>query len=107
MIHVITEGAPIHIGLNLYRSRGGFVALWAWYNAPARELTVRRARLRIHIRPWFLFSKQTGNVVDEYLRAYELVAVNREVLADTRAVEDSHFRRGDASALVNKQKEME
>lgn len=104
MIHIITEGSPFHIGLNLHRSRGGFVLMWVWYDSPQRELTVRRMRLRVHMRPWLMVSKQTGNVIDEYLRAHDLVLVNREVLADTRALEDSHMRNGDRMALIKENK---
>lgn len=103
MIHIITEGAPFHVGLNIHRSRGGFVLMWAWYDAPRHELAVRRVRLRLHMRPWLLFSRLDGNVIDEYLRAHDFVLVNREVLEDTRAVEDSHMRNGDRMALIKKQ----
>jgi hypothetical protein len=103
MIHIITEGAPFHIGLNVHRSRGGVVFIWAWYDAPRHELTVRRMRIRLHMRPWLLFSRLDGNVIDEHLRLHDLVLVSREVLEDTRAVEEAQHRRGDAMALVKKQ----
>ena len=47
MIHIIKESGSRHIGLNLYRAAGGFVAIWAWYDARTYTMSFRRFRLRL------------------------------------------------------------
>lgn len=82
MIHYTNEGCYLKLGLNFRFTAGGFTALWAWYNIGRRTLTVRRFRFRAHIRPWFLLSKTTHNVVENYARMNDLVLVPRPVLED-------------------------
>ena len=100
MIHFTREGGFKRIGLNLYRSRGGFVAAWLWYDVPSHELRGWRFRLRLHMRPWVLWSVERSNVVDDHLARHDLVMVQREVLADTKAAEEQMKRLAAPGALV-------
>ena len=83
MINLTRQMNPFKIGLNLYRSTGGFVAVWAWYNFGKREATLRRLRVRLHIKPRILWSVETFNVIDEYLKGMGMELVSTEVLQDT------------------------
>lgn len=87
MLRFNSEGQPFHIGLNLSRARGGFVVAWVWYDVERYELTVRRFRVRLHMRPWFLRTMARSNVIDDYLAVRNLVLINDEVLADMKEVE--------------------
>jgi hypothetical protein len=87
MIHFIKEGDIRRVGLNLYRAAGGFVAVWAWYDAVTRIMSYRRFRLRLHIRPWIVRSSGRFNVIEEYLMDYGLALVQREVLQDLSLLE--------------------
>ena len=82
MIHIIKEAGSRHVGLNLYRSRGGFVAVWAWYDAVTHTMTFRRFRLRLHIKPWLLRTSGRFNVVDEYCAERGLMLVPIEIAQD-------------------------
>ena len=95
MIHFRPEGTFLRIGLNLTRTRGGFVAIWAWYDFATRTGIVYRLRLRMHIKPHILWSKERFNVVDEHLWCNDLVSVSRTELADLRAAEDRRKSRDD------------
>lgn len=96
MINLTRQGQALKIGLNLYRSPGGFVAVWAWYNFGTREGTMRRLRIRLHIKPRILWSVETFNVIDDYLLCMGLELVHREVLQDLKACEETAMRRNDA-----------
>lgn len=100
MINFTQEGFKLKIGLNLYRSRGGFVALWLWYDVARRELHGWRFRVRLHMRPWLLWSRMRSNVIEDYLQLHELELVNRETLADAKAAEDPAKRRNDRFAVI-------
>ena len=100
MIHIIKEGGSRHIGLNLYRAAGGFVAVWAWYDARTYTMTCHRFRLRLHIKPWILRSSGRFNVIDEYLMDYGLSLVSREELVDLRALQDSRMRINEPLAYI-------
>ena len=56
MIHFTKEGGRKKVGLNLYRTRGGFVVAWVWYYPETHELKGWRFRLRMHMRPRILWS---------------------------------------------------
>ena len=87
MIHFIKEGDIRRVGLNLYRAAGGFVAVWAWYDAVTRIMSYRRFRLRLHIRPWIMWSTGRSNVIEEHLDLYDLDLVPRAVLQDFNLLE--------------------
>ena len=100
MIHIIKESGSRHIGLNLYRTRGGFVAIWAWYDARTFTMSFRRFRLRMHIKPWIIQSSGRFNVINEYLMDYGLSLVSREELVDLRALQDSRMRINEPLAYI-------
>lgn len=100
MIHIIKEGEIRRVGLNLYRAKGGFVAVWAWYDAVKYTMSFRRFRLRLHIKPWLLRTSGRFNVVDEYLMDYGLSLVSREELVDLRALQDSRMRINEPLAYI-------
>jgi hypothetical protein len=78
MIHITEEGGRKKVGLNLYRTRGGFVVAWVWYYTATHELKGGRFRLRMHMKPRILWSVvQKYNIAppipdreeaDDYLR---------------------------------------
>lgn len=82
MIHFIKEGNYKKIGLNIYRSKGGFVLGWVWYDVRTRELHGWRFRFRLHIKPRFLFSRERHSVIDNYLYERDSVIVERPLLED-------------------------
>lgn len=102
MIHYTQEGAYLKLGLNFRFTAGGFTAIWAWYDIAARTLTLRRFRLRYHIRPWVLRGVTRHNVVQGYLDQHDLDVVSREVLRDMRAVEDFDKRFSDRQTYVGR-----
>ncbi len=103
MIHFIKEGARKKLGLNLYRAAGGFVAVWAWYDARTYTMSFRRFRLRLHIKPWILRSSGRFNVIDEYLMDFGLETIPREVLKDLKATEDQIKRTNEPLAYIKPQ----
>ena len=82
MIHITEEGDRKKVGLNLYRTRGGFVVAWVWYYTATHELKGWRFRLRMHMKPRILWSVDSCNVIANYLTIHDLQLVNREVLVD-------------------------
>ena len=102
MIHYTPEGAYLKLGLNFRFAQGGFLFVWAWYSIARHELITYRFRLRIHISPIFIYTRSRCNVIDAYARANDMELVNREVLYDLKAVEDSIKRRNDQVAYVNR-----
>ena len=82
MIHITEEGSRKKVGLNLYRTRGGFVVAWVWYYPATHELKCWRFRLRMHMKPRILWSVDSCNVIPNYLTIHDLQLVNREVLVD-------------------------
>ena len=82
MIHFTQEGAYKRIGLNIYRSKGGFVIGWVWYDVMNRELYGWRFRFRRHIKPWFIFERNRSSVIKTYLSQNDLLAINRALLED-------------------------
>ena len=87
MIYYNSQGQPFHIGLNISRARSGFVVAWVWYDVDRYELTLRRFRVRLHMRPWFLWSFTRSSVIDDYLSLKNLVLVSDSALEDTNAAE--------------------
>jgi hypothetical protein len=83
MIHITEEGGRKKVGLNLYRTRGGFVVAWVWYYTATHELKGWRFRLRMHMKPRILWSVDSCNVIANYLTIHNLQLVNREALAQT------------------------
>ena len=81
MIHFTKEGGRKKVGLNLYRTRGGFVVAWVWYYPETHELKGWRFRLRMHMKPRILWSVDSCNVIANYLTIHGLQFVNREVLS--------------------------
>jgi len=100
MIHIIREGYCQHIGLNLYRAPGGFVATWVWVNLPSHEAIQYRFRFRWHIMPRVLWSMSRSNLIDDYLMARDLSVAPRHKLIDLVAQEESMKRRMEAHALI-------
>ena len=96
MIHFIKEGDIRRVGLNLYRAAGGFVAVWAWYDAVTRTMSHRRLRLRLHIKPWIMRSSGRFNVIEDYLMVRGLVLVRREVMQDM-SIPEAHMMHVDTS----------
>ena len=82
MIHFTKEGGRKKVGLNLYRTRGGFVVAWVWYYPETHELKGWRFRLRMHMKPRILWSVDSCNVIANYLTIHDLQFVNHEVLVD-------------------------
>lgn len=82
MIHFTKEGAYKRIGLNIYRSKGGFVVGWVWYDIRTRELHGWRFRFRCHIKPWFIFERNRNSVIKTYLSQNDLLAIDRALLED-------------------------
>lgn len=82
MIHFVKEGSYKKLGLSFYRTTGGFVAGWAWYDVLTRELYGWRFRFRRHIRPWFIFERSRQSVIDGFLSENDCVLVNRSLLED-------------------------
>jgi hypothetical protein len=100
MIHHTPEGHHIKLGLNLRRTPGGFVAVWAWYNFATHEAFSARFRLRLHIKPRVMWSVERFNVIDNYLMLKSLDLVPTEVLADLKAVEGDVKRINEPLAYI-------
>jgi hypothetical protein len=100
MINITKEGYPFKLGLNLYRAKGGCVAVWVWFDLPKHEVTYRRLRLRLHIKPRFLWNAARFNIIDDYLKARDLELVSRAVLEDLVATEDDVKRINDSLAYI-------
>jgi hypothetical protein len=100
MINIIQEGHPVKLGLNLYRSKGGFVAVWVWFDFPKHEVIYRRLRFRMHIKPRVLWNSTRFNLIDDYLKARDLELVSRAVLEDLVATEDDVKRVNDSLAYI-------
>lgn len=82
MIYFIKEGAHKRIGLNIYRSKGGFVIGWVWYDVKSHELHGWRFRFRSHMKPRFLFSRSRQSVIESYLSVRDAVVVERSLIED-------------------------
>lgn len=96
MIHFTKMAGLIRVGLNFYRAPGGFVSVWAWYDAKNYRMTHRRIRLRLHMWPFILTSHGSCSVVEEWLDRNFYVAVPRTVAEDEGprlVVLANHFRR--------------
>lgn len=100
MIHHTPEGAFIRLGLNFSRTTGGFRLVWAWYDFASHEAVTYRLRIKIFGKPTFMWAVNRFNVIDAHLSRYNLELVNREVLQDLRAAEDSMKRSWDKQAYI-------
>jgi hypothetical protein len=100
MIHYIREGRVMELGLNFRRAPGGFVIWWAWYSFAKYEGTVRRFRLRLHMKPRIMWSVSRWNVIDDHLWNIDCELVPREVLADLKMVEQEAKRASAAHAKL-------
>ena len=100
MIHFTKEGDRKKLGLNLYRSAGGFVAVWAWYDFARYEGISYRFRLRLHIQPRLLWEATRFNVIESYLMTHDLELVHREVLGDLKAMEETQKRTNEPYAYI-------
>ncbi len=103
MINFIKEGHPFKLGLNLARTPGGFVAVWAWYDFGKHEAVTYRFRLRLHMAPRIIRQTTRFNVIDEYLKAHDFELVHREVLQDLNAVEERVKRTNEPLAYIKPQ----
>lgn len=103
MINFIKEGHPIKMGLNLYRSKGGFVVVWAWYDPATYEMSHYRFRLRLHMAPRIMWGIGRFNIINSYLAARDLELVHREVLEDLNAVESQVKRTNEPLAYIKPQ----
>lgn len=99
MIHYTPEGAFIKLGLNFAFTPGGFRLLWAWYNFATHEAVTYRLRLRFG-RSWFMWAVNRFNVINAYMQRHDLELVNREVLADMKAMEESQKKRNERFAYI-------
>lgn len=82
MIHFTKEGAFKRVGLNIYKTKGGFVVSWVWYDVGSRELFGWRFRFRAHIKPWFIFERNRQSIIDSYLFENDALIVQRPLLED-------------------------
>ena len=96
MIHFIKQGDIINMGLNLSSAKGGFVAIWAWYDAAARDVSHRRIRVRLHKRPFILRHSERFNVIDNYLNSNNMELVHKETLEDLRELQERQMRISDS-----------
>lgn len=85
MIHHTKEGERLKLGLNVRRSAGGFVLIWAWYDMPTHTVTAYRFRFRSHIKPRIIRDKNSWNVLESELVLRDMVGVRREYLHDLLA----------------------
>lgn len=100
MIHFTKEGRHKKLGLNLYFAPGGFVVAWVWYNVARHELHGWRLRLRMHMAPRILWSREKSNVIDNYLTLNNLDLVYRETLIDLKESEEKLKRLNDAYVYI-------
>ena len=100
MIHFTAEGGYKKIGLNLYRARGGFVIAWVWYDVARHELHGWRFRLRLHMAPRILWSREKVNVIDNYLTVNDLDLVHRETLVDLKELQERQKRVNEPCAYI-------
>jgi len=103
MIHFTKATHSKKLGLNLYRAPYGFVALWLWYDFATYESFFARFRLRLHIRPWIMWSTGRANVIEEHLDLYDLDLVPREVLKDLSLLEADIKRTNEPYAYIKPQ----
>ena len=82
MIHFIKEGEYKRIGLNIMRTKGGFVLGWVWYDVRNHELYGWRFRFRAHMKPRIIFKRERQSVVKSFLTNNELMVVQRTLLED-------------------------
>lgn len=85
MIHYTPECTQARIGLNITVGtwRRPWIAFrWVWYDTVTRNLSSRRLRIRLYLRPFFLTSSDTYNVVHGYLWERHAVVVNAEDFQD-------------------------
>jgi hypothetical protein len=99
MIHFAKEGQYKKLGLSFYRTTGGFVVGWAWYDVRNRELYGWRFRFRHHIRPWFIFERNRQSIIDGYLSENDAVIVQRALLEDHAPFVDNLIRFHEAGGL--------
>ena len=100
MIHIRPEGTFFKLGLNLNLAPGGFVATWVWFDFAKCETFSARFRLRLHRSPRILWAVERVNIIDGYLRRHDLELVNREVIHDLRATEESMKRTNEPLAYI-------
>ena len=100
MINITKEGYPFKLGLNLYRAKGGCVAVWVWFDLPKHELIYCRLRFRMHIKPRLLWNAARFNIIEDYLKARDLELISREVLEDLVATEDCVKRTNEPLAYI-------
>jgi hypothetical protein len=103
MIHYTPEGHHKKLGLNLFRAPGGFVAVWAWYDFATHEASSYRLRLRLHIKPRIVWTVERYNVITSHLWDIDCELVQREVLADLKAVEGDVKRINEPLAYIKPQ----
>ena len=82
MIHFMKEGSYKKIGLNIYRTKGGFVVGWVWYDIRHREIHGWRFRFRWHLRPWFLFNRNRESIIHSYLFENDAVVIEKALIQD-------------------------
>ena len=103
MIHYTSEGAISRIGLNITLGtwRKPYVTFrWVWYDTVNRMLSSRRFRIRLYRWPVFMWSKDEGSVIDNWLWENDLDVVSREVLQDLKAMEATQKRTNEPYAII-------
>ena len=92
MIHFIKEGEYKRIGLNIMRTKGGFVLGWVWYDVRNHELYGWRFRFRAHMKPRFIFKRERQSVIEGYLSMRDSVVIERSLLEDYAPALDAIVR---------------
>ena len=103
MIHFIKQGESFKLGLNLSRARGGFVAVWMWWEMPSHVATKYRFRLRLHMKPRIIWEVERQDVFIEYLRRHNFEVVSREVVNDLKAMEETVKRKNERYSIIKPQ----
>jgi hypothetical protein len=85
MIHFTPQGGKRKLGLNLHCAKGGFVAVWVWYDFVTHIASIYRFRLRLHTKPRILWYVERFNVIDDHIWNIDCELVPREVMDDLRA----------------------
>jgi len=106
MIHYTPEGSIARVGLNITCGvwRKPYVTFrWVWYDTVSHKLSIRRFRIRLYLWPIFMWGKEEGNVIDNWLWDHDLDVVSREILEDLKSTEASQKRVNERHAIIKTQ----
>ena len=95
MIHLISEGSKLHVGLNIQRAVGGFKLIWMWITlyegqtdgyrswlVSVNRLSYWSLRVRLTKYPFVIFYKDSYSLVDELLADKDLVVLYKSQYED-------------------------